>query len=228
MFKHNLFPTLITEHSFLKIEDIKTVFFNNALNHCNKDGYSMETTGNVDIHLDREFDILFDWVIKCVKDHMNCLNIQDNFDLNLVKTWFNITRDFHTPNHTHADAHISFVYYVHLPKDYDKPIYFGNNHVNNELFYGMNNNNIKEWNELNTPTWYFIPKEGTLFVFPGKLSHWTAGHGSGAVDPGCHSIQDLTNRRCAIAGDILLTYKTNKLCKPYGIQPTMNWKTYNV
>lgn len=228
MIHHNLFPTLIGEFNNKNHKNDKNLILNNALKHFNADGYSMETTGNVDIHCDSEFDPFFSFVSRSVSIYMDHLSInRDNFDLNLIKTWFNVTKEFHTPNHSHADAHISFVYYVNIPEGVNKPIYFKGN-MPNELFYGLSNGNYKEWNQYNSLTWYLNSCEGCLFVFPGKLEHHTGGQGSGEPDLPVRNLLDLISKRFAIAGDFLLTYKHNKLMKPYGIQPVTNWKRYDV
>jgi hypothetical protein len=227
MIHHALFPTLVGEFNNQNHEIDKKVILDNALKHFTN-GYSMETTGNVDIHLDPPFDPFFSFIAKSVGTYMDALSIRkDTFDVNLIKTWFNITKEFHTPAHSHADAHISFVYYVNIPEGVNKPIFFKGKQPN-ELFYGLSTDNHETWNQYNTPTWYFNPSEGTLFVFPGSLMHWTGGEGSGTPDNPVTTRNDLIQKRFAIAGDFLLTYKNNKLKKPYGIQPVSNWKRYDV
>lgn len=227
MISHALFPTLVGEWSHPDPLSIKQIFFNNALRHFNEYGYSMETTGNVDIHLDKSFDPLFNFAASCAQKYLDILRVDSSvFSLNLVKSWLNIITEFHTPSHNHQDAHLSFVYYVQIPEGLDKPIYFSENNKPNELFYGMNNANILEWNIWNSPTWFFKPQEGQLFMFPGKLYHHTGGYGSGKPDSGCKTLDDLKPRRISIAGDFLLTYN-RKIGRAYGIQPVSNWRQFN-
>ena len=228
MITHALFPTLVGEWNSPNNSQFKEQFFSVILNHMDCNGYSMETTGDVDLHHDPILNPIFEFAVDCAKQYLQTLKLDTSvFDLNLVKTWLNIIREFHTPSHNHADAHLSFVYYLQIPENLKKPIFFNPATKPNELFHGMNNANITEWNIWNSGSWYFEPKEGQLFMFPGSLYHHTGGDGSGAVDTGCKSIDDFKNRRISIAGDFLLTYN-KKIGRAYGIQPVSNWRTFNV
>ena len=159
MITHALFPTLVGEFRYDKREDFKKRFFNRVLHHMDEHGYSMETTGHVDLHHDDELRDIFDFAASSAFEYMNTLQLNDEFDLNLVKTWLNIITEFHTPNHNHADAHLSFVYYVQIPDELNKPVNFLVKDIPNELFHGMTNASIKEWNMWNSPTCYFKPIE---------------------------------------------------------------------
>jgi len=225
MITHALFPTLVGEFRYDKREDFKQRFFNRVLHHMDEHGYSMETTGNVNLHHDDELSDIFDFAASSAFEYMNTLQLNDEFDLNLVKTWLNIITEFHTPNHNHADAHLSFVYYVQIPDELDKPVNFLVKDIPNELFHGMTNASIKEWNMWNSPTWYFKPTEGQMFMFPGKLFHYTSGYGSGSPDAPVKTLDDLKPRRISIAGDFVLTYK-QRIGRAYGIMPVSNWKVY--
>jgi hypothetical protein len=227
MIAHQLFPTLIGDWKHPNPNKFKEILFDRVFYHIDQNGYSMETTGDVDLHLDKAFDPLFDFAADCAKEYINTLRLDLSvFNLNLVKTWLNIITEFHTPIHSHQDAHLSFVYYIQIPEGLDKPIYFSSENKPNELFYGMNNANVTEWNLFNSPTWFFKPVEGQLFMFPGKLNHYTGGAGSGQPDRGCRTLEDLKPRRISIAGDFLLTYN-RKIGRAYGIQPVSNWRTFN-
>ena len=227
MISHQLFPTLIGEWKHPEPEIVKQALFSRIFHHVDERGYSMETTGNVDLHLDEAFDPLFSFAAGCASEYLDTLKLDRGvFDLNLVKTWLNIITEFHTPPHNHQDAHLSFVYYVQIPEGLDKPVYFSCEHKPNELFYGMTNANILEWNIHNSPTWFFKPQEGQLLMFPGKLYHHTGGYGSGQPDTGCKTLDDLKPRRISIAGDFLLSYN-RKIGRAYGIQPVSNWRTFN-
>lgn len=228
MISHALFPTLVGEWKHSNPESIKEIFFKNALRHFDEYGYSMETTGNVDLHLDPQFDPLFTFVAQCAQEYIDKVSLDRSvFDLNLIKTWLNVITEFHTPYHNHQDAHLSFVYYVQIPEGLDKPIYFSSEHKPNELYHGMTNANIVDWNTWNSPTWFFKPQEGQLFMFPGKLYHHTGGYGSGQPDLGCKTLEDLKPRRISIAGDFLLTYN-RRIGRAYGIQPVSNWRQFEL
>lgn len=225
MIAHSLFPTLVAEFHYDKKEDFKQRFFHQILNHMNESGYSMETTGNVNIHHDDELRDIFEFAAFNAFQYMNALKIENEFDLNLVKTWLNIITEFHTPSHSHADAHLSFVYYVQLPEELNKPVNFAIQQSPNQLFHGIENASIIEWNTWNSTSWSFNPVEGQMFMFPGKLFHYTSGYGSGSPDTPVKTLDDLKPRRISIAGDFVLTYK-QIIGRAYGIMPVSNWKTY--
>jgi Putative 2OG-Fe(II) oxygenase len=225
MIAHALFPTLVAEFHYDKKDDFKNRFFNRVFHHMNEHGYSMETTGNVNIHLDDELSDLFDFAASNAFQYLKTMEINDEFDLNLVKSWLNIITEFHTPYHNHQDAHLSFVYYIQIPEGMDKPVNFAIHDKPNELFHGMSNANIISWNTWNSPTWFFNPVEGQMFMFPGKLYHYTSGSGSGSPDMPVKTLDDLKPRRISIAGDFVLTYK-KKIGRAYGIMPISNWKVY--
>lgn len=225
MIAHSLFPTLVGQWKIDNPEEVKKTFYDSILDHINQDGYSMETTGNVDLHCDGRFDSFFHIISDCARQYLSTLSVQDNFDLNLVKTWYQISKQFHTPFHSHGDAHLSFVYYVQIPEKLNKPLVFNNAGRSNELHYGFFTHNVSQWNLYNSLSWRFTPQEGDLFVFPGKLEHYTEGFGDGSVDDGCKTVKDFADRRVALAGDFILTYK-DKAAKPYGIQPVKNWRQF--
>ena len=228
MEKHALFPTLVGEWHWLNKDKFKDEFFSQAFNHLNSNGYSTETTGHVDIHHNPVFDSLWSFSADCAGEYLKTLQLKTElFSLNLIKTWLNIIKEWHTPMHNHADAHLSFVYYVHIPEGVNKPIYFSPQIRQNELFHSIYLDNVNEWNIYNSGSWYFEPKEGQLFMFPANLHHHTGGYGSGEIDKGCKNMNDLLDRRISIAGDFLLTYN-KKIGRSYGIQPVSNWRTFNV
>ena len=186
----------------------------------------METTGDVDLHLDDNFSSIFSFAAKCAIEYLTALRLDAKLhDVILVKSWLNAIKEFNTPLHNHADAHLSFVYYVHTPEEYTKKIVFQKPEPPNELYHGMMSSGITEWNIMNSQTWWMEAKEGTLYMFPGKLHHMTNGYGNGQPDSRVETVEDLKDRRISIAGDFILTYR-NKSARAYGIQPMSNWKIY--
>ena len=127
--------------------------------------------------------------------------------------------------HNHADAHMSFTYYINIPKEFSKPIRFYNYHARHEPFPGcIKFNDPSKWDDFNAYTWQIEPREGRLFVFPANLTHDTVGHEE-AKEPGCFTQGDLEQMRVCLACDILLTYK-DKASKPLGVQPVSNWRIF--
>jgi hypothetical protein len=127
MIAHSLFPTLICEFEYPKPKDFKKSFLKDIWNHMDPNGYSMEYTGHLSIHHEESFYPFFTYITVCVKQYLDRLSVDHSlFDINIVKTWMNITSTRSTPTHTHADAHIAFTYYVHMPDEVRKPIQFYN------------------------------------------------------------------------------------------------------
>jgi len=222
MIKHELFPTLIAEFHYDCHEEFKRTFYDRYSFHSNPDGNSSERTGHVDIHRDDSMSGFWSWVGDSLKKYIAELCVEDVHDLYIVKSWLMPTKTWHVPRHKHADAHLSFVYYVNLPPNSDA-IYFESSSPN-ELYHDMFGQNAVEWNRYNSRSWFFNPVEGGLFVFPSKTYHYTANPNSDTPPiPDTHSMIDLKNKRMAIAGDAVLTYKKN-LPKAYGLMPIDNWK----
>lgn len=226
MISHNLFPVLVCEFQYPKHEEFKKIFFNEGLKYFDKDGFSQEETGHVSIHHEPAFEDLYTFLSGCVKNYLEALHVDDNFDINIVKSWLNVLQNRSTPRHAHRDAHISFTYYVNTPSDYRQSIMFYNYSPRMEPFDGciINNNSKNEWNILNSYTWSLEPKQGTIFVFPAQLMHETTG-GPIVSDPGVKTVGDLEDRRVCIASDVVLTYK-EKAAKSLGIQPVSNWRKF--
>ena len=89
MITHALFPTLVAEFYNDDKENFKRRFFNRVLSHMDEHGYSMETTGNVNIHHDDQLKDLFEFAAFNAFQYLKTMEVNDEFDLNLVKTWLN-------------------------------------------------------------------------------------------------------------------------------------------
>jgi hypothetical protein len=87
------------------------------------------------------------------------------------------------------------------------------------------NNTKNVWDELNSYSWEFAPKEGQLFVFPSTLPHDTVGQSDETIDEGNPTIEMLNENRICLAADIVLTYK-EQTPHPLGLQPISNWRTF--
>jgi hypothetical protein len=233
MISHAIFPTLIGEWYYERHYSFKETFFKNIQNHINADGRWGENSGHVDVHNDPDFANFFTLVAFQAKEYVTQLRVDpDLFDFNLVKSWLTISDKWSVPNHNHADAHLSFVYYMNIPdKAPSAPIFFQNDHKPNDLIgnmfhtQGANAAIVKEWNHYNSLTWSWTPFEGMMLMFPAKLRHYTNTGVPGANDPLATDINVLKTRRISIAGDFLLTYKKKEGIS-FGIQPVSNWKVF--
>ena len=228
MIKHSLFPVFVAEFKYLEAKEFKNIFYDNAFKHIDNKGFSGERTGYVTIHHEPEFESLYKFLSKCVEQYLERLNIDVKlFDINFVKSWFNILKNQHTPIHAHGDAHISIVYYVNAPKNCQQALRFYNYPERMEPFSGSirYNNTTNVWDNLNSYSWQFIPEQGSVFIFPSRLGHDTVSQ-SNFEDKGVKTVKDLENSRICIASDVVLSYN-KKQTKPLGLQPLSNWKQFS-
>jgi hypothetical protein len=230
MIDHSLFPTLISEFHYDFPQAFKDKFFAQAMNYMSEEGFSNESTGHVALHLEPSWKELFEFVSTGVEHYMFRLGADPKvFDINFVKTFLAITKEQPTPLHNHADAHITWTYYVNIPDNVNYPIRFhniaGDRHIPYPGFCVYNN--ARNWfDHYNSDSWRFVPTEGQLFVFSGNLWHDTQIPPENLrVNQGCTHLQELKKKRICMAGDIVLTYK-DKTAVSIGLQPVKNWRTF--
>ena len=223
--KHYMFPSLILEKHDPNFTAVKSAVETNIFNHMTPDGRSYEEVGFVTLHLDNTFEPLFKFATEAVKDYILAFNADsDQFDFHIVKSWANIVKSQGNPIHNHADAHLSFVYYINIPDNIRTPITFYNHPARYEPFRGFSRWNSITWDFLNSRTWQFVPKEGQVMVFPSAMDHETPAVSS-ELETGVKDLADLRTRRVSIAGDVIITYK-ELAAKPLGLQPVKNWRTF--
>jgi hypothetical protein len=224
---HALFPTLLLEETDELHPTRKEIFLRHILRHTDADGYSDESTGHVNLHHDPILQPIYQMATRMARQHCEVMQIDPAlFDFYIVKSWLNIVKDRATPFHSHADAHLSFVYYVNVPTECAQPIQFYAHPSRYEAFPGfVKFNDPAEWNIFNSLSWRFPASEGRMYLWPSGMCHDTAGITSDR-DPGIKTEDDARQNRVSIAGDILLTYK-EKAAKPLGLQPRRNWKTFD-
>ena len=75
-------------------------------------------------------------------------------------------KDFNLP-HNHGADLVSGVFYVKVPENSGNIVF-----QNSSEFLQFNNDNIKNFNEYNSTTWSFIPKNQELFLFPSWINHY--------------------------------------------------------
>lgn len=223
---HYMFPTLILEKKDPNFDMVKSNVEANIFNHIDEHGYTGESTGFVTLHQDPAFNFLFQFASEAAKDYVARLLIDpEDFDFYIVKSWANIIKNRSIPMHSHADAHLSFVYYVNVPDDTKTPLVFHNNPNRYEPFTGLTRWNSNEWDPVNSGSWAFIPNPGSIMVFPAKMNHECPCTSTGPDDTGVKDLDDVRQHRVSIAGDIILTYK-EKSNKALGLQPFENWQKF--
>jgi len=230
MITHALFPTLVSEFHNPNHEQFKKTFFERFHLHCNEEGRSNEGTAHNDIHQDIHFRPTFDFIFQCLKEHIKEVGMDPEFQqLYLVKCWLMITKKWHVPVHNHADAHISFVYYVNLPTDFVPDNLCFLSPRPNAYYEKIYNFNALKWNQWNCTNFSFPPKEGMLLFFPGKLEHFTGTGNENHYDPNIKddfSIRTVNQKRICMAGDFIFTYKS-VVGKSFGLMPVENWLKAN-
>lgn len=227
---HQLFPTLVCqfEYSQTNAKKFKSIFKREVHKHLTDDGFSSEVTGHVSIHHEPAFVDVYKFITKCVKQFIETYHVDPKqFDINVVKSWLNLTQGQANARHAHRDAQISFVYYVNIPVDIDSAIQFYDKGTKHQPFAGFCSlyNADGCWDQFNSSSWRFDPQAGTVFVFPSSLYHDTvddAGFDRQGVD-----VKTLWQNRISIVGDVVLTF-THSQPKYLGLQPVENWRTFDV
>jgi hypothetical protein len=232
MNKIHLFPTFVGRELFQGASAFKSKVFDTISDHLSDDGYSHELTGHLTLQHDVRYKQFFEFATMSAMQYVACLNIDPNiYDYNIVKSWFNITKERNNPRHAHSDAHISFVYYISTPIDVKKMLCFFIDESPNQLYSGMDFN-IKEFCYENSLSWSIEVNEGEIYLFPASLAHGVISSKSDITLQGISNstekdipILNIKEFRVAIAGDIILTHKDKALI-PMGLQPTKNWRTF--
>lgn len=231
MICHALFPTLLCEFNYDFPQQFKETFFQKVYDHVDSHGNSNEKTGHVTIHHEPDFRPLFQFIGQSLKQYVSKFNCDPSkMDAYIVKSWLNIIRDIQTPYHSHADAHISFVYYVNIPEDIVEPIrFFPNNPMSREPYPGFTKyaNHTGKWDMFNAQCWEFNPIEGHLIIFPASMPHDTElknGEIRSMEGPN-FPLENLKKKRISIAGDVMLTFK-EKTAVAMGLQPLKNWRKF--
>lgn len=187
-----------------------------------KNGKTGEAQGVNSLHHEPSLSDFYGWVTKRAHSYCGQLNINMNkFDLIVGKSWLSYV-DKNTgsvPSHSHADHHLSFIYYLRTPEDCDL-LCFGdpNSKSINEPFYNAFSdafNNIDSYNRYNSTLWRFEVSAGQLWIFPSKLLHWTE-----RVKP------DFQGTRQCIAGDFLLIYNNVNNKTPFGLYHESHWRKF--
>tara|TARA_B100000945_G_scaffold231622_1_gene187972 strand:+ start:522 stop:1220 length:699 start_codon:yes stop_codon:yes gene_type:complete len=223
----NIFPTTIYVGQVEGHNDFKKEFLKlyDKFDYEDNEISSTVSEGQVNplIHLEPSMDTMFKEIVRHIKIYvLNILKFKDMFNYSITKTWISRTRNHkEIPWHIHSTSHVSFVYYLNIPP-YSHTTQFLNRENFNSLFLGANSyNNIddknmmKEFNELNSQTFYIHPKEGHVSLFPSRLSHST----------GCIKT-DFTGERLSIVGDVNLILKDEFLLHSMGLIDEKYWKKY--
>ena len=225
---HLLFPTAVGIFDSEDHGHYKRIFYERMPNHCipHESGSGLisgESSGKVYLHTDEALHDFFTFVSKGIASYLDQLAFdRSRVDITIVKTWISAT-DSHTvtPVHAHSTSHLSFVYYMNMPKEADA-IAFQIQASPNEPYYGAfspdtnrQRSMILGRNSLNANQTIMPAAEGQLLVFPSHLHHGTVKMG----DMG-------DEQRIAVAGDVLLIF--NEVAPNYatGVFDPRTWRTF--
>lgn len=226
---HYLFPTAVASFKSDNHEKHKKAFYERMPSHCipHESGVGLisgESSGKVYVHTDEALAGLFRFVSRCIGEYLDQLAFdKSRVDINIVKTWISATNnDTVTPVHLHATSHLSFVYYMSMPKDADA-IAFQIQASPNEPFYGAFGSStprqrslVLERNALNANQSVLQVEEGQLLVFPSHLLHGTVKVGD---------MGDET--RISLAGDVLLVFNEEAPNYATGVFDPKTWRVFS-
>lgn len=226
---HYLFPTAVAALQSDNHAKYKEALYARMPNHrvLNEDGSGWvygEEVGKVYVHTDEVLAEFFSFVSRGVGAYLDQLAFdRSRVDINIVKTWFSVTdRTCVTPPHAHATSHVSFVYYINMPKEADA-LAFQVPASPNELFYAAfeastlrQKSLVLQRNLLNSNQSIVPVTEGQLIVFPSHLKHGTIKMG----DMG----EEL---RIAVAGDVLLVFNEQNPNYTSGVFNPRTWRVFS-
>jgi uncharacterized protein (TIGR02466 family) len=224
-----MFPTAVASFKSDNHEAYKRAFNERMPHHCvphesSAGLISGESSGKVYVHTDEALSDLFGFVSRCVGEYLDQLAFdRSRVDINIVKTWISATNNNTvTPVHAHATSHLSFVYYMNMPKDADA-IAFQIQASPNEPFYGAFGEStprqrslVLERNALNANQSVLQVEEGQLLVFPSHLLHGTVKTGDIGADT-----------RISLAGDVLLVFNEEAPNYATGVFDPKTWRVFN-
>ncbi len=223
-----MFPTAVGSFESDNHKEYKRIFMDRLPEHCiHHEGGGLiagESSGKVYVHTDSELEGLFRFISAGVAAYLDQLAFdRSRVDINIVKTWVSATNNNTvTPVHAHATSHLSFVYYMNMPKEADA-IAFQIPASPNEPFYGAfgastprQRSLVLDRNALNANQSVLTVEEGQLLVFPSHLMHGTVKLGD---------MGDET--RISLAGDVLLVFNEEAPNYATGVFDPRTWRVFN-
>jgi len=123
------------------------------------------------LHLNEEFSFLFDDLNANIEHCMHKdFSLNPGESLSILNAWINISKQHdYNLTHTHPLSSLSGVYYIKCPQDCGNLV-FEQDH-NDTLDLSHRQYRIKHLKEM-YPSYYFIPIEGRLLLFPSNLRHY--------------------------------------------------------
>tara|TARA_R110000751_G_scaffold252091_1_gene351712 strand:+ start:127 stop:720 length:594 start_codon:yes stop_codon:yes gene_type:complete len=130
-----------------------------------KETYNTSNSDKFNIHTDKRFKPLFDWVLNSVVSYAENLNYETNFKC--VDSWFNIYNKYdYQEYHSHSSTALSAVYFLKSNPEKSSRIFF---RVDREPI--PIDPIIKSRNNISCSTVWYKPIPGRLLIFRSDLSH---------------------------------------------------------
>jgi hypothetical protein len=225
------FPTLICDFESQTHDQFKTVFYNNMPKYVHPDGLDGEHA-DLFFHHNTELEFFFKEITHFAKQYLIAMEIDpEEWDINLVKCWWQSLKNNNIPMHNHSDAHLSFVYYANVPPESGNLIFQTDTNYVNDLTNGFFLDDyekrlpFKRYNMFNSMSVAYEAKEGMVVVFPARLDHMTTPMRADTADIQTTDVDVIKKRRISIAGDFLLTFKKPKHTA-MGLQPINCWRNF--
>jgi uncharacterized protein (TIGR02466 family) len=187
LFSHNIYRKIIknSKHINYFINELNKEIVENKGNIVsNVGGFQTKTFFNI-----KDKKILNDVFLKPSLEFSKKLNPVKNIELNLAAYWINANRTFdYNLLHLHT-GFLSGVYYLKVPKNSGKIIFYNGDMTKMSLVHANFFNHSNYWSRYS-----FEPKEGELYIFPSNTLHY--------VEPNRSN-----NTRMSVAFNINLTIK---------------------
>jgi len=225
---HKLFPTLVHEFHYDKNEMVKRIVREDCMNYV-VDGKAYEIS-NAFLHQNEKLIEFYFYVSQCIRECIKDYHVDpNNVNVYITKSYFNVMNTG-CPVHHHADSDASFVYYCNIPRGKEDEIRFYDD-FKKELGSGFTRTfGAVVWDIGNSPSWGFVPVEGQLFIFPGKLMHGVTDNKNWKSDEyeWIRSPQDFMSHRVSIVGDVILTFSESyKQQRTHGNFSPDQWRMFS-
>jgi len=225
---HKLFPALVHEFHYNKNEMVRQIVREDCMDSV-VDGRANEIT-NAFLHHNQKLVEFYFYVSQCVRECIKEYRVDpNNVNVYITKSYFNVMNTGCPPHH-HADSDASFVYYCNIPKGKEDELRFYDAH---KIDFGSGFPETfcaTEWNIGNSSSWGFVPVEGQMFIFPGKLTHGVSDNKNWKAEDyeWIQSPHDFMSHRVSIVGDIILTFSESyKQQKTHGNFSPDQWRMFS-
>lgn len=229
---HKLFPTTVFKDNREVSFEEKELWEKIILENLNDEGRTQDWLGFSNIHHYSEVSHIYEWIVQGIRRYLMHFNIYSgDIDINITKSFINITRDSETPEHEHSENHITFTYYPHIAQGMEQNLrvfYDGHTHPNEPYTHLFEQLHDSNFNLLNSLSDVMIVNEGDLIIMPSKMRHLTE-HRDGREPQSNESFDEsnLFNSRICIAGDVVLTKRQGAKGLWRLLNPIEDWRKFD-